>query len=270
MGTSRRYFHSDSLFALVLAASLVGHVSLRWLHLATAVEPQLPQSESGRTSVSVQWIAEAPPEPAEPLERIEPLPLEHPDIVPTPDVQAPDTPLVRESLPTEMIEMELRRTGPAPLAAVVVPRPRLARRPQATESAPASPRGSREDRTVPRRPSREKIKPKESTVEVPETLVSRESSGSDVPPAFVSRPLPVYPETLLLQGIEGVVRLMVTVKRDGRVASAKVYSSSGYTEMDNSALRTVQSWVFSPARRGGIPVEKTVIVPIRFKIRTEE
>ena len=97
-----------------------------------------------------------------------------------------------------------------------------------------------------------------------------QSSGAEVPPSFVSRPLPQYPEHLLLQRIEGVVRLVVTVQRDGRVASARVYRTSGYPEMDESALRTVRQWIFTPARRGQIAVEDTVIVPVRFQIRSRE
>ena len=47
-----------------------------------------------------------------------------------------------------------------------------------------------------------------------------------------------------------------------------IRQSSGYGMLDTSAAETVRErWRFVPARRNGVPVESTVTVPIRFRIR---
>jgi protein TonB len=64
------------------------------------------------------------------------------------------------------------------------------------------------------------------------------------------------------------VLLEVVVRPDGRAASVAVRQSSGHRMLDDSAAETVRTrWRFVPARRGGTPVESTVTVPIRFRIR---
>jgi protein TonB len=64
------------------------------------------------------------------------------------------------------------------------------------------------------------------------------------------------------------VLLEVVVRPDGRAARVSVRESSGYPMLDTSAASTVRTrWRFIPARRGGVPVESTVTVPIRFRIR---
>jgi protein TonB len=55
------------------------------------------------------------------------------------------------------------------------------------------------------------------------------------------------------------------VRADGSVAEVSVAQSSGFAQLDDSALKTVrESWHFIPARLDGVPVESWVEVPIRF------
>jgi protein TonB len=87
-------------------------------------------------------------------------------------------------------------------------------------------------------------------------------------PAYGSNPRPPYPLAARRLGLEGRVLLEVVVRPDGSAASVRIRQSSGYGMLDDSAADTVRTrWRFIPARRDGIPVESTVTVPIRFRIR---
>jgi protein TonB len=87
-------------------------------------------------------------------------------------------------------------------------------------------------------------------------------------PAYGSNPRPPYPLAARRLGLEGRVLLEVVVRPDGSAASVTIRQSSGYGMLDDSAADTVRTrWRFVPARRDGIPVESTVTVPIRFRIR---
>jgi protein TonB len=87
-------------------------------------------------------------------------------------------------------------------------------------------------------------------------------------PAYGSNPRPPYPLPARRLGLEGRVLLEVVVAPDGRASRVSVHQSSGHPMLDTSAADTVRTrWRFVPARRGGVPVESTVTVPIRFLIR---
>jgi protein TonB len=87
-------------------------------------------------------------------------------------------------------------------------------------------------------------------------------------PAYGSNPRPPYPLAARRLGLEGRVLLEVVVRPDGRAGSVTIRQSSGSGMLDDSAADTVRTrWRFVPARRDGIPVESTVTVPIRFRIR---
>lgn len=272
MAFARRFFSSNLLFLCVLTGSVVAHAALGWYGNSSIEGPRLDREESGQTSIAVRWIAEPPPNPPAPQETIdpiEPIVWEHGPL----EVEPPEARAVPRERSDQLASLwQPLREGVEPSQATGQPTSHL---PLQADRGPSTPQD-----TQPRSATRPELQPlarqqphrqlhvERSEVDVPETLVSMESSGAEVPPSFVSRPLPPYPENLLLQRIEGVVRLLVTVQRDGRVASVKVYRSSGYAEMDESALRTVRQWIFTPAMRGSVPVEHTVMVPVRFQIRS--
>jgi protein TonB len=142
-------------------------------------------------------------------------------------------------------------------------RPRLPRRAKSDPQLPDTHRPLR--KTVRPRPERA-IELADAEIEIPYTIQSEQSAGAEVPPSFVSRPLPAYPAELLLRRIEGTVELFVTIGADGHVAKAELHRSSGYPAMDRSALKTICRWTFTPARRGDAPIAKRAIVPIDFTI----
>src|SRR5437870_8142396 len=94
------------------------------------------------------------------------------------------------------------------------------------------------------------------------------SGGARV--AYGTNPLPPYPLVARRLGKEGVVPLEVLVTPDGRAADVRVLRSSGFAPLDDSAVTTVRErWRFIPQRRGGVPVESRVTVPIRFRLAGE-
>jgi protein TonB len=138
--------------------------------------------------------------------------------------------------------------------------------PERAEPEPQRPDAHRSPRRTVRRVPDRDIELAEAEIEIPHTIQSKQAAGDEVPPSFVSRPLPTYPADLLLRRIEGTVELLVTIGADGHVAKAELHRSSGYAAMDRSALKTIYRWTFTPARRGDAPIAKRAIVPIDFTI----
>jgi protein TonB len=92
-----------------------------------------------------------------------------------------------------------------------------------------------------------------------------------VPPLAHARhlnnPAPPYPPGARRRGEEGTVRLSVLVRADGTVGDLSVERSSGYPELDRSARVTVARWRFTPASRGGKPIDFRHVQPITFTLR---
>lgn len=96
----------------------------------------------------------------------------------------------------------------------------------------------------------------------PETPVR--SATAPVP---THMPPPRYPVSALRRGETGEVRVRITVGADGRPSDVSVERSSGSRDLDRAALSAARAWRFTPARRDGVAVDDTVIVPIAFDSR---
>ena len=84
---------------------------------------------------------------------------------------------------------------------------------------------------------------------------------------YGANPIPPYPALARRRSHEGTVTLRVVVGADGAVRKAEVAESSGFEELDQSALDTVRTrWRFVPARRGGVAVDSSVLVPVKFSL----
>jgi protein TonB len=86
---------------------------------------------------------------------------------------------------------------------------------------------------------------------------------------YGSNPAPMYPARSRERAEQGTVTLHVLVAIDGSVERIEIAESSGFDDLDRSALDTVRKrWRFVPAKRSdGHPVESWVLVPIRFALR---
>lgn len=86
-------------------------------------------------------------------------------------------------------------------------------------------------------------------------------------PDYLVNPPPAYPFSSRKLGEEGTVLLAVEISPDGGVNSLSIRNSSGYSRLDEAALKAVRRWRFKPARIGGIAVSDKVEVPIRFALK---
>ncbi len=79
---------------------------------------------------------------------------------------------------------------------------------------------------------------------------------------------PDYPDVARQNGWEGTVKLRVTVSAQGAIEDVQVAGSSGYSQLDQSAVSCVyRRWQFSPAIREGTPVPGRAVVSIKFRIQ---
>ena len=83
---------------------------------------------------------------------------------------------------------------------------------------------------------------------------------------YLHNPAPPYPPQSRRMSEEGKVILRVEVSAEGRAKNLEIKTSSGSARLDESALRTVRSWRFIPAKRGETAVDSWVLVPIIFKL----
>jgi len=83
---------------------------------------------------------------------------------------------------------------------------------------------------------------------------------------YLRNPAPPYPSLSKRMGEEGKLVLRVSVSPQGTADSVEIRTSSGSPRLDESAQKTVRNWKFVPAKRGDMPVQSWVLVPIIFKL----
>jgi periplasmic protein TonB len=85
---------------------------------------------------------------------------------------------------------------------------------------------------------------------------------------YLNNPPPEYPAAAARQGWQGTVLLRVRVLSSGKVDTVELQKSSGHKLLDDEAITTVRTWVFSPSKRGSTPIDGWATVPIEFKLDT--
>jgi protein TonB len=88
-----------------------------------------------------------------------------------------------------------------------------------------------------------------------------------VPPSFLSRHEPAYPERARRAGVEGVVGVRIALAPDGSVRQVELTQSSGSRLLDEAALAAARASTFSPASRNRSPVEAEAVASYRFELR---
>ena len=76
---------------------------------------------------------------------------------------------------------------------------------------------------------------------------------------------PEYPPGALQKGIQGDVRVRITVAADGKVKSATVVNSSPAAVFDRAALEAVRRWRFKPLSVNDPGIEATVMTDLLFR-----
>jgi len=80
----------------------------------------------------------------------------------------------------------------------------------------------------------------------------------------ISGVAPVYPAEAKQNGIQGTVRLEVTIDKGGRVADLRAIS--GPAELIMSAIDAVKQWVYKPTVLNGEPVMVQTTVDVNYTL----
>lgn len=82
--------------------------------------------------------------------------------------------------------------------------------------------------------------------------------------AYLNNPKPLYPALSRRLNEQGIVVVRVLIDSNGKAEQAELVQTSGYSRLDNSALKTVTQWRFVPGTRNGVPHAMWFNVPIHF------
>ena len=122
------------------------------------------------------------------------------------------------------------------------------------------------DKPPPPPPKLEEIKP---FVPPPAPVVAAPKQGTP-PRQDPKHPLKIgeewYPDASKRANEEGRCVVTVTVAADGRITNESLQSSSGFQRLDDACLKAVHGLRMLPATEDGKPVEKTVALPIAWKL----
>lgn len=77
--------------------------------------------------------------------------------------------------------------------------------------------------------------------------------------------MPSYPSAARANGLQGRVVLLAVISPDGRPRRIDIARSSGYDQLDESAVRAVWLWRFYRTDNGP-PMEATIEIPLDFKL----
>lgn len=183
---------------------------------------------------------------------------------PLPPVQEMDTTVSSEAvaeadpLPTPPAMPEIA----APAALPEIPNlPAAIAKPAATQAPAAVP--SRPSQPRPARPARPATAPaKPAAAGKPSGVGNGTSTLSDAQRlASGYMPRPSYPSSARSRSHTGTVVVEFVIEENGRVLSASVQKSSGWPELDQSAVANMRRWKFAPGKR-----DKRTI-PITFKLK---
>jgi protein TonB len=95
---------------------------------------------------------------------------------------------------------------------------------------------------------------------------TRDNPPFDQPPRLLTVIQPRYPEDARELGVEGIVKLALTISDEGRVLKAAVLESDSEL-LDLAAQEAAYQFVFEPARAGDQPVASVVCLPLKFALR---
>lgn len=101
----------------------------------------------------------------------------------------------------------------------------------------------------------------------PEPSPNKEFFAFDQPPEPVKIVKPHYPELARQAGIEGSVKVKVTIDIDGRVIAAVVLWSDVTDSMDREAVKAALRCTFKPAKQRTKPVRVNVVIPFQFRLQ---
>jgi protein TonB len=92
----------------------------------------------------------------------------------------------------------------------------------------------------------------------------------DTPPQRLSEIEPEYPELAIAARSQGTVLVQVTIDETGKVIEAVVVQSDVISLLEHAALKAAKATPFRPAKQRDVPVSSRVVLPFRFRLKSEE
>ena len=102
-----------------------------------------------------------------------------------------------------------------------------------------------------------------------QSAASAPTTGDDRGPKPLKNGKPPYPHAALRAKQEGIVVMNLDIGSDGLVNRAELARTSGVQALDQSALTTAMTWIFTPAIRGGKPVSERVQIGVKFDLKSQ-
>ena len=101
----------------------------------------------------------------------------------------------------------------------------------------------------------------------PAPAVAPKQAKIDAPPKPHKTIKPDYPKGARQRGEQGDVVLEIRVNAAGIVDRVDIVSPSGFSELDEAAVRAARTARFTPAKSGGSPVASTARLTLNFKLK---
>ncbi|MDI1244562.1 MAG: energy transducer TonB [Rhodoferax sp.] len=86
---------------------------------------------------------------------------------------------------------------------------------------------------------------------------------------YLNNPAPGYPAISRRLGEQGKVVIRVLIGKDGLPQQGNIDQSSGYSRLDQVALRAVMGWRYVPGQRNGTAQDMWYRVPIHFALNED-
>jgi TonB family protein len=91
------------------------------------------------------------------------------------------------------------------------------------------------------------------------------AAGTMRAPSPLRKVDPKYVAAAAAEGVQGIVRLGATIRKDGQVENVQVLRRLD-DRLDRSAVEALAKWQFEPATRGGAPVDVDAVFEIPFRL----
>jgi protein TonB len=82
----------------------------------------------------------------------------------------------------------------------------------------------------------------------------------------LDNPRPAYPSLSRRLREQGVVVLEVLILASGSVGEVRIKESSGFKRLDETAIKAVRQWRYTPAKRGQQAIDYWYVQPIEFSL----
>lgn len=187
-------------------------------------------------------------------------------LIPAPPAETVQAPSARETPPpVEPPPPEPEKPKPKPKK----PNPKPKPKPEPLPEAPPSERAITREETPP--PDEEAAPPPPPPPVTTPSAEDNDSLGAPVTPPRedahqLNNPRPAYPALSRRLREQGTVLLEILILPDGTVGEVKIKESSGFKRLDDTAVKAVKQWRYTPARRGQEPIAYWYLQPLEFSL----